>query len=160
MKTFDKLESVLDEVEVKALKCDEEKRASLYATLVSTRAVAKKSRTKVFNLTLSSIVANHKIKQGAVCSPTLLIVWEIFGFILPDKIQRDAFDPAFNNMLEDYLRARKSRGKWARRWIDFAFTLCAIFIVADCFRVLLQSGVGRILLGLLPEHLRNWWRRQ
>jgi hypothetical protein len=33
-------------------------------------------------------------------------------------------------------------------------------MVADGFRVLLQSGAGKFLLGLLAESFRNWWRRR
>jgi hypothetical protein len=86
--------------------------------------------------------------------------WELFSFILPCKSRRECFEPAYNDFLEKYVRAREFRGKWARRWIAFAFIILFLFMIADCIRVLFQSGAGKILLGLLPEQLRTWWRRQ
>ena len=86
--------------------------------------------------------------------------WELFSVILPDKVRSEAFEPAYHNMLEDYVVMRKFRGKWARRWLGFAFTVRTLFMVLDCLRVLLQSGAGKILLNFLPDGLRTWWRRQ
>lgn len=87
-------------------------------------------------------------------------LWELFSFILPGKVRREAFDPAFNDMLKDYVRARKFRGKWTLRWLAFAFTVRSLLMVLDCFRVMLQSGAGKILLNFLPDVLRKWWRAQ
>jgi len=84
----------------------------------------------------------------------------LFSFILPGKIQRECFEPAYNDLLRDYVRSRKFRSKWARRWIAFAFTARTLYMVGDCFRVMLQGSAGKLLLGLLPESFRNWWRRQ
>ena len=83
----------------------------------------------------------------------------MFSFMLPRKAQREVFEPAYNDLLEDYVRARRFRGRWARRWLAFAFTVRSLLMVADCLRVLLQSGAGKILVSLLPEAWRNWWRR-
>jgi hypothetical protein len=87
-------------------------------------------------------------------------IWERFSLILPGKLQREAFEPAFNDMLESYMRAQKWLGKRGQRWLAFAFTMCAAFIVLDCIRVMVTSGVGRFLLDALPEPIRAWWRRQ
>jgi len=87
-------------------------------------------------------------------------LWELFSLILPAQVHREAFYPAYQNMLEKYVLARKFRGKWARRWIAFCFTVLSLLMVLDCLRVMLQSGVGKILLKLLPDDLRSWWRRQ
>jgi hypothetical protein len=87
-------------------------------------------------------------------------LWELFSVILPDKVRREAFEPAHQNLLEDYLLMRKFHGRWARRWLGFAFAVRTLFMVLDCLRVLLQSGAGKILLSFLPDVLRTWWRRQ
>ena len=87
-------------------------------------------------------------------------MWELFSFLLPRKTRRECFEPAYNDLRSETLRARKFHGKWARRWISFCFILKTALMLMECLRVLLQSGTGRIILGLLPESLRNWWRRQ
>jgi len=87
-------------------------------------------------------------------------IWERFSSILPRRLRREAFDPAFNDMLEGYMRAQKFLGKSGRRWLAFGFTARAILIVLDCIRVMLTSGVARLLVGALPESFRAWWRRQ
>lgn len=90
----------------------------------------------------------------------LRIFLELFRFILPRKVQQECFEPALNDILIDHVRARKFRSKWARRWINFAFAVRTLFMVFDCLRVMFQCGTGRIILGLLPEQFRNWWRHQ
>ena len=87
-------------------------------------------------------------------------IWERFSVILPGRLRREAFDPAFNDMLEEYMRAQKFLGNGGRRWLGFGFTLCAVLIVMDCIRVMLTSGASRFLLGIFPESFRAWWRRQ
>jgi hypothetical protein len=86
-------------------------------------------------------------------------IWECFSYILPRHLQREAFDPAFNDMLERYMGAHKFLGKSSQRWLAFGFTICAIFIVLDCIRLMLMSSGGKLLLCLFPESLRAWWRR-
>jgi hypothetical protein len=48
------------------------------------------------------------------------------------------FEPAYNDMLADYVEARKYRTKWAKGWLAFCFTLRTVFMVAqsfaECFR--------------------------
>lgn len=99
-------------------------------------------------------------RRRRAARPTAIQFWLLFRFALPGRVQRECFEPAFNDLLVDYVRARKFRGTLARRWIAFAFTLRTLFMVADCLRVLVQSGTGKMLLGLLPEHWRNWWKRE
>lgn len=85
---------------------------------------------------------------------------ELSGLLLPAKTRRECFDPAYGDSLSNYMLARKSRYKWGRRWFALDFTVRILIMVGGCFRVLLQNGAGKFLLGLLPESLRNWWRRQ
>jgi hypothetical protein len=101
----------------------------------------------------------HLALGGLGTLASLPKIWERFSFVLPAKVRREAFDPAFNDMLEDYMRVQKSVGKSARRWVSVAFTVCAVFIVVDCLRVMMTRGAGRLLLGFVPESIRVWWRR-
>jgi len=87
-------------------------------------------------------------------------LWELFSFILPPKVKREAFDPAYNDMRERFQLALRYSEKWEKRWLKFAFAVQTTYMVLDCFRVMLQSGTGKVLLNFLPDALRNWWRRQ
>jgi len=93
-------------------------------------------------------------------TPTIHKIWAGTAYLFPPSVRRDVFEPTFNEMLGEHLRARKFLGNSGRRWLVFAFTFWTMFIVVDCFRVMLQSGAVKILRGLLPEPFRNWWGRR
>lgn len=84
---------------------------------------------------------------------------ELLSSILPRKNKRECFDPAYNDLLQDYVRMKKFRGTYAE-WFIVTFTFRTVLLVTDCFRVFLQNSAGKFFLGLLPESLRNWWQRQ
>ena len=91
---------------------------------------------------------------------TLPQTWELLSFILPPKTHRECFVPAYNDFLEKYTHARKFRTKWTRRCFAFAFTGLFLVMLAECFRLLIFSSTGKILLGMLPEFFQKWLRRQ
>ena len=61
--------------------------------------------------------------------------WRLFSFGLPRRIRKRCFDPAYEELLEDYFEAKtKYRTKGARRWLTIAFTFRTILMVLDCVR--------------------------
>jgi hypothetical protein len=80
-------------------------------------------------------------------------LWTLLPYCLPKKIQENIYKPAHNELLEDYLETRKYRTRWERRWLNFAFTLRTLLLIADCWRVILMNR----LAGLAPERIRQWW---
>ncbi len=84
--------------------------------------------------------------------------WELFSYILPHGVRKRVFEPAFNEMIEDYLETRgRYRTRWAKRWLTFAFTFRTALMVFDCFRALLTHRAFRFVSHLLPEPIRSWW---
>jgi hypothetical protein len=109
---------------------------------------------------------DDEISRGpfsTVGRPTLQKIaskWQRFGLILPSRIRREAFEPAFNEMLQRCIPAWRFVGEEGRGWLIIGFTTLSIFILLDCIRVMLISRGVAVLLDLLPESLRAWWRRQ
>lgn len=78
--------------------------------------------------------------------------WKLFSYILPHNTRKRVFEPAYQEMFEDYLETRgKYRTKWAKRWLAFTYTVRTAFMVLDCFRALVAH---KVLGGL-----QDWFRR-
>src|SRR6266545_2161218 len=49
--------------------------------------------------------------------------WRLFSYLLPRKTRERVFEPAYQELLEDYLTTHgKYRTKWAKRWLTFCYT--------------------------------------
>ena len=124
----------------------------LWQASAQSRTVRSKSRRKAKKSTARKRGrANRKpvsVPFNSTYLDGLVLFLELFSFLLSRKTRRQCFESEYLDLLKQRKNARKFRGKWARRGIAFAFTMRTLFMVADC------------LLGLLPESLHNWWRRQ
>jgi hypothetical protein len=80
-------------------------------------------------------------------------LWDLLQYCLSRKAREQIYEPAYNELLEDYLESRKYRTKWARRWVYFAFTLRTLLLMADCWREVFKDKLS----GLVPEWIRKWW---
>jgi hypothetical protein len=89
------------------------------------------------------------------CLHNIVSYWELFQFILPPKTRREAFEPAYNDLKEDYLKAQAYKSKWAKWWLCFCFILRTTFMVGDCFRVFFDVKMKNILLVLVPLAVRE-----
>src|SRR6266478_3622932 len=67
--------------------------------------------------------------------------WHLFRFFLPEKIEREAFEPAYNDMLRDYyLASRRYKSRGARVWLTLCFTFRTFLMLIDCLRLLAPNG--------------------
>jgi hypothetical protein len=65
-------------------------------------------------------------------------IWALFAYLLPKAIRESAYEPSRQDLLEDYLLARRSyRTKWARRWLAFCFTFRTAVLVIQSLRAML-----------------------
>ncbi len=72
---------------------------------------------------------NHQIDLRFPC------FWKLFSFILGEKTRTRVFEPAHEDMLEQYYRAKRTyRTKPARLWLAIAFTVRTIVMVLECLR--------------------------
>lgn len=85
--------------------------------------------------------------------------WELFGFLLPRSIRDSAYEAGRNELLEDYVLARKKyRTRWARHWLVFCFTTRTALLWSDCLRVWGQDKAVRAVFALFPV-LGRWFSR-
>lgn len=81
-------------------------------------------------------------------------LWELLPAILPEQVRIRSYEPAHNDMLWWYASTRRYRGKWARRWLAFAFTVRTLTTVIDCLRV---WGISSFFRAILPERMRRYF---
>lgn len=82
----------------------------------------------------------------------------LFEFLLPIGTRQAICEPAYNELLQDYLHGKKQQIDGSGRWLTFRFGLATMLLVADCWRVLLVGKVFGFLLALVPAAIRRWWR--
>jgi hypothetical protein len=83
-------------------------------------------------------------------------VWELFPFVLAHKLRADVYEPAYEELREDFVRAQQYKGTWEKRWIVFAFTVRTVLLVLECLRVAAGERVMRALGGLAREFIRRF----
>jgi hypothetical protein len=83
--------------------------------------------------------------------------WRLFSYLLPSSTRARVFEPAYQELLEDYVTTRKLyRTKAARRWLFVCFTFRSVLMVVRCFLELGKSKAVRLLLSLVPGRLKEW----
>jgi hypothetical protein len=76
-------------------------------------------------------------------------LWTMFSFILPRKVRNEVFEPALEELKEDFLVARKLRStRGQRRWLTICFTVRTIILVAQSIRAWLGDRTVRMLKGI------------
>jgi len=83
--------------------------------------------------------------------------WELFKYLLPHKTREKVYEPARNELMQDYLETRKEKSKVVRAWLNFCFTFRTVLLVADCWRCLIAQTALGWLLKSVPEPIRRWW---
>ena len=84
-------------------------------------------------------------------------LWELLSFLLPRKTRERVFEPCRNELLEDFQRAKKYKGKWETRWLWFCFTLRTALLVLDCWRAVVAEKALSLALKGVPEAVKRWW---
>jgi hypothetical protein len=90
--------------------------------------------------------------------------WELFGYLLDRQTRERVFDPAFHDLMADYLRTRSAtyRGPIATGWLLFAFTFRTAMLVVQSLRAIFGAAVLAFLTSLIPQGIRqriwDWWQ--
>jgi len=108
--------------------------------------------------------AFRRIRQLAAVSsahhlPDFPRFWGLFSFVLCHETRERVFEPAYQDLLEDFAVAKRERGRWARRWICFAFGVRTMFMVIDCIRVGNLNRLGRFMDRLIRYVAQFRWRQ-
>jgi hypothetical protein len=83
--------------------------------------------------------------------------WELLSFALPGTARRKLFDPAFNDLMADYLKTRQTKYQTpaARRWLNLCFTAHTVGLVLLCVGISLRGAVFGVLMLAVPLGLRS-----
>jgi hypothetical protein len=84
---------------------------------------------------------------------------ELLSHVVPTRIRRESFEPAYNDEKADYLKSRvQYKSKAARRWLAFCFGLHVALMVVQCLWRMCGDFLEQPLLSLLPDLLRRLLR--
>jgi hypothetical protein len=87
-------------------------------------------------------------------------LWNLSAYILDHKTREKIYQPAAEELIEDFLESRrKYRTPWARRWLTLCFTLRTLFLFSACFRNMVGTAALNFLVGWLPAPIREAFRR-
>lgn len=85
-------------------------------------------------------------------------IWDLAQYFLPKKIRERVYEPAHQEMLEDYLESQeKCDTRLSKQWINLCFVFRGTILLLDCWRALMTDKSIRLLLKLLPSQIREWW---
>ena len=89
----------------------------------------------VFCKIFEDIDPHRKLGKGTIVRSGFPLFWEQFGWLMPRSVRRRSFEPAFNDMLDDYfvLQARRQT-KWGRRWLVTCYTSWTLLLFIRCLR--------------------------
>jgi hypothetical protein len=76
--------------------------------------------------------------------------WELFAFVLSHSVRERVYQPMYEELKEDYIRAAELWDGWfSRRWLTFCFGLRSLKLVAQCLWEAAGSKGRKALYGLL-----------
>lgn len=85
-------------------------------------------------------------------------IWDLAQYFLPKKIRERVYEPAHQEMLEDYLESQeKCDTLLSKQWINLCFIFRGTILLLDCWRALLTDKSVQLLLSLVPSQIREWW---
>jgi hypothetical protein len=109
----------------------------------------------------NALCAAAAIRQSARAKATFNWprLWELLSFLLPRNTRERVFEPCRNELLEDFQRAKKYKGKWESRWLRICFTLRTVLLVLDCWRAMIADKALSFFFKGVPESIKRWWLR-
>jgi hypothetical protein len=82
----------------------------------------------------------------------------LFSYILSHKVRDRIFEPAFQEILGDFLVAPGTyQTKWPRRWLNFCFTFRTVLMIFECLRATITDQALYSITRLAPEPIKKWW---
>ena len=82
---------------------------------------------------------------------------ELVSMILPRTIRTESFEPAYNDLKGDFVKAfRQHKSKGAHCWLKFCFTVQVVIMFGQCFWLMCSGKVKRAILRWLPPWLGGW----
>jgi hypothetical protein len=100
----------------------------------------------VFWDSISGFRINLFPRSSKPVMPSFPRSWSLFAFLLPREVRERVYEPAHQELLEDYTLARRSyRTKQARRWLTFCFTVRTAMMWAESLRVMACSKGAKAL---------------
>lgn len=106
---------------------------------------------------VSSTVQPNQLSEG------FPRIWSLFPFLLPHSVRERVYEPALNELLEDYLLLRGTRqASWDRRWLCFCFSVRTAVLVAQCLKAAGGDKAWRaarwVIAAIVGKRAAEWIR--
>jgi hypothetical protein len=119
-------------------------------TVSAVKTVLMRNRPDLDELALRTTLAEPKVARIVAevdSDPGFPRVWKLFAFALPREIRTRVFEPAHQELLEDYIIAQGLyQAKWPRRWLILCFSIRTILMVLDSLRAMLGAKLLKLAI--------------
>ena len=121
---------------------------------------------------LAVMIPGPKPQAEPVSLPDFPRIWRLFGFLLPRRVRQEVFEPAQEEMKEDYLRALRplcTRGE--ARWLTMCFSFRTMVVVFQsagaaigdrgrrCLKLAVSATLGAGAFRILRSFWQELWRK-
>jgi hypothetical protein len=86
-------------------------------------------------------------------------MWELFPYLLPKTTRLRVYEPAYNDILHDYLLSRKYKTEGAKRWLTFCFCVRTVGLIFGSLRAMVGAKCWAVIEKILPEWIRQFWSK-
>ncbi len=84
--------------------------------------------------------------------------WDLLRFLFTSKVQVQLYIPAIGQLKKDYYVSLRYRGRAVRLWLNACFGFRTVLLTAECMYRVFTSTAGKVLLGMMPDAVQDWWR--
>lgn len=131
---------------------------SLLRTVIGLMVWVAKGMIPFYADKVSAVIIKLSAADESKRIKSLFSAVELTAYILPAKTRKECFAPSFEEAKDDYLQMRrKNRGKWARRWLAFCFTIHTVVIVSQSMCAMVSEKVKKVFWVALGGAVM-WWR--
>ena len=82
--------------------------------------------------------------------------WTLLGFLFSKKTRERIFEPAQQDLLAQYAKARQFKAKRERCWLMFCFTVRTVGLVLSCYGLATIAAAASFAWRFVPSHVKEW----
>jgi hypothetical protein len=86
-------------------------------------------------------------------------MWRLAQYLLDHKTRDRIYKPILEELREDYAATKRVRSLWARRWLNFCFSIRIAVLLIACFRTMVGSATLHAISSVFPVAIRDAMRR-
>lgn len=81
--------------------------------------------------------------------------WELLGYLFSRVTRERIYEPSYNDLISQHLKARKYQGRWQKRWLWCCFATRTIAVILECMWADWKSLICAACAFLVPAAVRK-----